>query len=164
MNLHELLITPGSQLSFRQELNTERLDFPSVLAYTESPVGEGTIVNSAGALMLRGSVRAKMRCTCDRCMAEFDHAMEIPLEVPLATELQDEEDPDYYLLDGDELDLCDLLETAFILGMDTQYVCKEDCKGLCWRCGANLNYELCRCKAETDPRLAVLEQLLENKE
>ena len=164
MNLHEILITPGSRLPFRQELSIERLDDPSILEYSVIPLGEGIIENTAGALMLRGSIKARMRCTCDRCTAEFEKLVDLPLEIPLATELQDEEDPDYYLIDGDELDLCDLLETAFILGMDTQYVCKEDCKGLCWRCGANLNYEPCRCKAETDPRLAVLEQLLENKE
>ena len=164
MNLHELLITPGASLPFRQELSCERLDFPSVLGYIEPPIGEGIIVNTAGALTLRGNIRAKMRCTCDRCMAEFDQPMEVALEVPLAAELQDEEDPDYFLLDGDELDLDDLLETNFILNMDTQFVCSEDCKGLCWRCGKNLNFGPCSCKAENDPRLAVLEQLLENKE
>jgi len=164
MNVHELLITPGARRTFRQELSPERLDFPSVLAYTAPPVGEGEIENTAGVLTLRGTIRAGLRCACDRCAREFDREVALPLEVPLAAELQDEESPDYYLLDGDELDLADLLETSFLLDMDTRFLCREDCKGLCPRCGADLNLGPCGCQKEKDPRLAVLEQLLDDKD
>jgi uncharacterized protein len=163
MNLRELLLEPGSRVPFRCELSTDRLDFPAVLAYTAAPVGEGTIVNTAGALTLCGTLSAAMHCMCDRCASEFDREVSIPLEVPLATELQDEENPDYFLLDGDELDLEELLETVFILNMDIQILCREDCKGLCARCGKNLNEGPCSCRKESDPRLAVLEQLLDDK-
>ena len=163
MNLHELLLNPGSRLPFRCELSTDRLDFPAVLAYTAAPVGEGFIVNNAGALTLRGTLSASLRCVCDRCAAEFDREVSYPLDLPLASELQDEENPDYFLLDGDELDLEELLETVFILNMDTRFLCRDDCKGLCSRCGKNLNEGPCGCRTESDPRLAVLEQLLDDK-
>ena len=164
MNLHELLIRPGTRVPFSRELSTERLYFPAVLSYPETPVGQGEIENSAGVLTLRGTIRGAMRCRCDRCAREFDRAVDIPLEVPLASELQDEENPDYFLLEGDELDLDDVLETSFILNTDTLFLCREDCKGLCPRCGADLNQGPCGCKPEKDPRLAVLEQLLDNKD
>ena len=163
MNLHELLLNPGSRLPFRCELSTDRLDFPAVLSYTAAPVGEGFIVNNAGALTLRGTLSAAMRCVCDRCAAEFDREVSYPLDVPLASELQDEENPDYFLLEGDELDLEELLETVFILNMDTRFLCRADCEGLCSRCGKNLNEGPCDCRTESDPRLAVLEQLLDDK-
>lgn len=163
MNLHELLLNPGSRLPFRCELSTDRLDFPAVLAYTAAPVGEGFIVNNAGALTLRGTLSVSLRCVCDRCAAEFDREVSYPLDIPLASELQDEENPDYFLLDGDELDLEELLETVFILNMDTRFLCRDDCKGLCSRCGKNLNEGPCGCRTESDPRLAVLEQLLDDK-
>ena len=163
MNLHELLLNPGSRLPFRCELSTDRLDFPAVLSYTAAPVGEGLIVNNAGALTLLGTLSAAMRCVCDRCAAEFDREVSYPLDIPLASELQDEENPDYFLLEGDELDLEELLETVFILNMDTRFLCRDDCKGLCSRCGKNLNEGPCDCRTESDPRLAVLEQLLDDK-
>lgn len=163
MNLHELLLNPGSRLPFRCELSTDRLDFPAVLSYTAAPVGEGFIVNNAGALTLRGTLSAAVRCVCDRCAAEFDRNVCYPLDIPLASELQDEENPDYFLLNGDELDLEELLETVFILNMDTRFLCREDCRGLCSRCGKNLNEGPCDCRTESDPRLAVLEQLLDDK-
>ena len=162
IDLRRLIRTPGARLPFRCELGGERLSFPAVVSYIEPPVGEGEISNSADLLTLKGSIRARMRCVCDRCAREFDKAVDLPLDVRLAAELEDEEDPDYYLLRGDELDLDDLLESAFILGMDTQILCRDDCKGLCPRCGADLNEGPCACRKESDPRLAVLEQLLDD--
>ena len=48
-------------------------------------------------------------------------------------------------------------------GADTKCLCRPDCAGLCDRCGANLNLGPCRCQKPRDPRMAVLEQLLDNK-
>ena len=100
IDLHELILHPGTSMSFRRELSTERLDFPAVLAYESAPVGEGVIVNNAGALTLKGVVRADMLCRCDRCAGEFDLRREIAADTLLADQLQDEEDPDYFLLEG----------------------------------------------------------------
>ena len=61
------------------------------------------------------------------------------------------------------LDVDEVLSTSFILSMDTKCLCKPDCAGLCDRCGANLNLGPCRCQKPRDPRMAVLEQLLDNK-
>ena len=81
----------------------------------------------------------------------------------LAEEQQDESNEDIVLLeDGEFDDLEDLARTVFILEMDTKTLCSEDCKGLCSRCGADLNLGPCSCKKEADPRLAVLAKLLEN--
>jgi len=57
----------------------------------------------------------------------------------------------------------EVLSTCFILSMDTKCLCRPDCAGLCDRCGANLNLGPCRCQKPRDPRMAVLEQLLDNK-
>ena len=70
----------------------------------------------------------------------------------------------YSIIDvNGKVDVEDLARTAFILGMDTKTLCSEDCKGLCARCGADLNLGPCSCKKEVDPRLAALAKLLENK-
>ena len=48
------------------------------------------------------------------------------------------------------------------LAIPYRMLCREDCKGLCPRCGKNLNEGPCGCSAPGDPRLAVLAQLLED--
>ena len=87
-----------------------------------------------------------------------------PFSCLLAEELQNEDNDEIVLLEDGEVDVGDLARTAFILGMDTKTLCSEDCKGLCPRCGADLNLGPCSCKKEADPRLAVLAKLLENRE
>lgn len=164
LDLCEIIEIPGASVPFRCELQTDRLDFPSVSGFVSVPVAEGIVKNNAGALELTGSINAKLECLCDRCGESFVLDKNIELAVPLAAELVDEENPDIFLLDGNGLDLDDVLETCFILAMDTKFLCREDCKGLCEKCGANLNHGPCSCKPEIDPRMAVLGQLLDNIE
>ena len=52
-------------------------------------------------------------------------------------------------------DLDEILTTAFVLNMDSKLLCRPDCKGICPRCGKNLNEGACSCRPEIDPRLAV---------
>lgn len=77
--------------------------------------------------------------------------------------MQNEEDDEILLLEDGKVDAGELAREAFILDMDTKTLCSEDCKGLCPRCGADLNLGPCSCKKDVDPRLAVLAKLLENK-
>ena len=78
-------------------------------------------------------------------------------------ELADEDNADEwtFLLDGDNADLDDIMTTAFVLSMDSKLLCSEDCKGLCAKCGKNLNEGPCQCKPDVDPRFAALQQLLQ---
>ena len=85
------------------------------------------------------------------------------LDSLVAQELEDEENVDILLLDGVELDLDGAVTDAFILAMDTKNLCSDDCKGLCAKCGADLNLGPCGCRPDVDPRLAALAQLLDKE-
>ena len=103
-----------------------------------------------------------MLCVCDRCGAEFPRTVDLDLHADITADAQDD-DPEVFTLDGDWLDVDEVLSTCFILSMDTKCLCRPDCAGLCDRCGANLHLGPCRCQKPRDPRMAVLEQLLDNK-
>ena len=60
-------------------------------------------------------------------------------------------------------DLDEVVTTAFVLAMDTKNLCSEDCKGLCAKCGADLNLGPCGCRPDVDPRWAALAQLLDDE-
>ena len=144
LDLREIIDVPGGRVSFSQELSTERLSSPSIVRYDAGPSAEGVVENTAGVLTARGEIEAGMTCLC----------------VPIVPE-GGSEDPEAFELEGDWLDLDDLLETVYILDMDTKYLCREDCKGVCPECGKDLNEGPCSCRKKADPRLAVLEQLLD---
>jgi len=160
LNLREIIEIPGGSVPFKCELETEGLDFPSIKEYKARPIAEGRVFNEAGILSLEGTLTADMTCICDRCGAEFDSVKETVLNVTIVEE-NTGDDPELFLLEGDEIDLDEILSTCFVLDMETKFLCTEDCRGLCSGCGRNLNLGPCECRKPIDPRFAVLEQLLD---
>ena len=160
LNLSSIIEVPGGVVPFSCELETDNLDFPSVKAYLSRPRAEGRVFNEAGILHLEGTLTAEMLCICDRCGEEFESIKEMALNVIIAEENPDD-DPALFTLEGNEIDLGEILSTCLILDMETKFLCKEDCRGLCPKCGKNLNLGPCGCRKTLDPRFAVLEQLLD---
>ena len=117
----------------------------------------------ADALLLEGTAETTLELVCDRCLKPFSQPMSVPVETLLAEELADEESDDIVLLEDGEVDLDELFTTAVVLSMDAKHLCSEDCKGLCPRCGANLNDGPWSSGRELDPRFAALAQLLDKE-
>ena len=164
-SVRSILNIPGKSIPFQFHMDLSQEEFGGRFPIQEPVVVEGTIQNTAGILELSLLARTTLECICDRCAKKFRREKEISFNCLLASEKQDEEDEEIVLLkDGEFVDLEDLARTAFVLGMDTKILCSEDCKGLCPRCGADLNLGPCSCKKEPDPRLAVLAKLLEDKD
>lgn len=161
LNLKSVIAAPGAVMPFEFQLDLSELDFNGTCPICEPVSVTGEVKNAAGALVLNAEAKTNLHLICDRCAAPFQREKTLRYETLLAAELEDEENDEILLLDGDELDVGEAVTTAFILDMDTKNLCKEDCKGLCPACGVNLNEGTCKCKREVDPRLAVLAQLLE---
>ena len=154
LDLRELIVNPEARLPFRTELETDMLSFPSVKKYLSPPRAEGIVFSEAGILRAEGTITAEMLCICDRCGQEFESVI---------VQEESEEYPEFFALQGTVLDLQELLSTCLILDMETKFLCREDCKGLCARCGRNLNLGPCGCGKEIDPRFQVLGQLLDKE-
>ena len=163
LDVKPILRDPSKRLSFQFEMDLSDLDFSGRRPVSRPVTVEGEAYSSADVLQLDLTARSTLDAVCDRCGKEFFQDKEAPYSCMLAEELQDEDNDEIVLLEEGKVDLADLARTAFILGMDTKTLCSEDCKGLCPRCGADLNLGPCSCKKEADPRLAVLAKLLENK-
>ncbi len=165
LSLSKIIQTPDSVLPFETELHLQDLQFGGAYPVKESVAAKGTVRNTAGVLVLEASLTTNLHGTCDRCAADFEREINYAVNAVLVRELENEDEADEwtFLLENDCADLDEILTTAFVLNMDSKLLCKEDCKGLCFRCGKNLNDGECNCRPETDPRLAVLGQLLKDK-
>lgn len=161
LNVKPTLHTPGKHLDFQFELDLSDMEFSGRYPISRPVEVSGEVRNTAGILELTLTARSTLDAVCDRCGKEFRQEKAVPFACMLAEELQDENNDEIVLLEDGVADVGDLARTAFILDMDTKTLCSEDCKGLCPRCGADLNLGSCSCKKETDPRLAVLAKLLE---
>ncbi len=121
-------------------------------------------VNRAGIVTLSYSIASAIHLRCDRCLAVFPYSLDIAEKRVLVRKIQNTEgiDEDYTEVADDTLDVSELAREAVLLSLPSKILCKEDCKGLCPKCGINLNEKTCGCRAkEVDPRLQILSKLLE---
>ena len=163
LDLRDMIHVPDAGKTFRFQLDLSDQDFYGRRPIIHPVQVEGSVTNHAGALVLEGSARSLLELQCDRCGKSFSREKRVALDSLVAQELEDEENDDILLLDGTELDLDEAVSTAFILAMDTKNLCSDDCKGLCAKCGADLNLGPCGCGPDVDPRLAALAQLLDKE-
>ena len=163
LDLSKIIACPGASVSFSTSLDLSDLRYGNSYPVSEPVSAEGSVRNTAGVLVMTGVIHTTIHGVCDRCASDFTSNVEFPLDVVLVAELSNEENEDEWVfpLEGDSADLDDIVRTVFVLNLDSKLLCKEDCKGLCHRCGKNLNDGPCNCQKELDPRFAALKQLLE---
>ena len=163
LGLSKIIDCPGASVDFSVSLDLRDLQYGTSYPVSEPVLASGTVRNTAGVLVMTGKVTTCLHGTCDRCAADFTRDVEIPIDVVLVTELANEENEDEWVfpLEADAADLDEIVRTVFVLNMDSKMLCKPDCKGLCCRCGKNLNDGACSCQKEIDPRFAALRQLLD---
>ena len=163
LGLSGIIDRPGESLPFNCSVDLSDLLYGTCYPVSEPVVAEGTVRNTAGVLVMTGFVRTCIHGVCDRCAADFDRDVEIPIDVVLVSEFANEENEDegVFPLEGDSADLDEIVRTVFVLNMDSKLLCKPDCEVLCCKCGKNLNDGPCGCQKELDPRFAALRQLLD---
>ena len=163
LGLAQIIDRPGQSISFSTSVDLSDLQYGTTHPVSEPVVAEGSVRNTAGVLVMKGLVKTCIHGVCDRCAADFDADVEFPIDVVLVKEFANEENEDEWVfpLEGDNADLEEIVRTVFVLNMDSKLLCSDDCKGLCCRCGKNLNDGPCGCQKELDPRFAALRQLLD---
>lgn len=119
-------------------------------------------------LFFQGRMASRVAGQCARCLTRFEFAHAPQFEfimVPRLGRWADEPldgggDENLMWYEGEEVDLSPPLCERLLLTLPTLPLCRDDCAGLCARCGADLNTGPCGCPAEEgDPRLAVLRTL-----
>jgi uncharacterized protein len=108
----------------------------------------------------QGCLETRVKTACRRCLAEIEVDIAQPIQV-LFTEEENTEDPSAYVIPAraTELDLSEAVREELILAVPDYSLCREECRGICPRCGTDLNTGACSCAPELDPRWAPLEKL-----
>ena len=126
-----------------------------VAEYTVLPQGEN-------AALVRGTLKGSVLVPCDRCTSDFE--MSVDAQFDTYEQLPDEdydEEPRVREESGQlQLDIGAILWEEFALNLPVKPLCSEGCKGMCAKCGQNLNTGACTCEQEEgDERLAVFRNL-----
>ncbi len=128
--------------------------------------------NLGSSILLQGRIQTEVKLTCSRCLdsfllgvdTEFSEEMVHVSEIPayLADHPEAQEEENYSVYSGEELELSSRVMEHLVLALPMKPLCSEECKGLCPKCGRNLNRDgECSCDLrQVDPRLAGLAKLL----
>lgn len=160
----------GNHGDFNVELSPSEFDLETVGVSASAPIrSDVTITKGADRLNVVGRVAADLEIDCLRCLEPFKHELRfefiagfVPPE-HFTTDGEHQvsgEDLNVDVIEDDRLDLVGLLKEQVLLNLPESAYCRDDCKGLCDKCGENRNLINCSCnEKEIDPRWAALRNL-----
>ncbi len=155
--------------------NTERaLEVPVGLTSFESRLGKFPIIRKSPvelqivnrenkSLLIHGEADLDVGIPCSRCLKEVVTGLRIPIDKELTIEasgVAGEEPEDTVYLEGSGLDTDRLVYGEILMNWPMKVLCREDCKGICRVCGADLNEGDCGCQRTVpDPRMASIQDI-----
>ncbi len=115
-------------------------------------------------LTVAGKAVLSLEMPCARCL----DPVIVPFELEIDQELdmnQTKEDriealDEQFYINGYNLDVDQLVGNELTLNLPMRVLCSDDCKGICNRCGTNLNHGTCDCDNRSlDPRMSVIQDI-----
>ena len=133
----------------------------------------GTVTAMGHQVAVVGRIHAQIRTQCALCLKETYQELdcdydELLVHADYAAQGRgdggDSDDEEVVLFEGSACDLTQSIAQTLNLHMPMRILCKVDCKGLCPKCGKNLNEGPCACESESDLPFARLKILLKDEE
>jgi DUF177 domain-containing protein len=121
-------------------------------------------------IRIRGRLKTRLSAQCDRCLTRFEIPLTRDFDVvyrpfgELARRRDEEieipkDELEVGFFSGDGVELADIVTEQVILSVPMKVVCREDCKGLCPVCGADMNHTFCQCSARSAGGVSPFESL-----
>jgi uncharacterized protein len=163
IDVSDILKTEGASLDIKfegplEDLNSIGIDFK----FNDSVNFIGRVVNISGILRLTGKMRVSYSTLCFRCLKEVNGHLNIAVYENFVT-VDKAEDLEAYTFEGNFIEIDRMLVDNIILNIPMKQVCSQACKGLCQRCGSNLNEKSCDCKNDDiNPNMEALKNYFKN--
>lgn len=145
VQLRQLFDIVGECVDIDYSIGADELKEISAYSFASPVTVKGKIQNRAGVVRLTYESRAELALECDRCLKKFVREYCYSFEHILVGSLNGDEDDEYVVCPNNMLDLDGLAVSDLLLQLPTKILCKDDCKGLCFTCGHDLNEGECSC-------------------
>lgn len=160
-DVSDLLKSIGSEKRIKKAIDLDHLEYCEQELSFPEPLDLDLVIRNVGnRLLADGHIKGKIRLKCSRCLKLFDADFCLNIEESFCTssELLNEE---AFEIINKKIDLGSLINQVLFLWLPIKPLCKVECKGLCQKCGKNLNEGSCSCeKDDIDPRLSALKNFL----
>lgn len=166
----DLLTIKDTDILFDFVLKPSEVNLESEEAKLINEVGvTGKLKKGIAQTDVQGTITARIKIECSRCLQPAEQSLEFPFTAVFVSpeNYTDEkeaelniDDLDVSITVDDKIDLTELVREQILLAIPIQLLCREDCKGLCQKCGTNRNLIDCSCEEkEVDPRWQGLREL-----
>ncbi len=163
LDLKRIFATENSVLEINHSLDMSDVDFMGNYPLKTPIKITGSVSNRASVVSLKLTIEYVFAAPCDRCGVFTEHNHTVIVDKLLATAIERQESDTIITVPDMKLDVDEFVYSEVILDLPSKHLCSEDCKGICFKCGKNLNDGECGCSTkEVDPRLAKLMELLDN--
>jgi uncharacterized protein len=160
VNVARLRRTEGSSERYEFHEKFPSLQFGNEEYLFQTPLDvQIDVVNTGKSLLVNGKISAVITVNCSRCLGEFPFHLNFDFEDEwLPRELAElDSEGNALIFEKDEFCIDDRIFEQIFLHLPMRFICSETCRGLCPKCGADLNKGACACTGEdVDPRLAIL--------
>ena len=121
---------------------------------------EGEIYNHEGILDISAQIFGQLKAQCYRCLEDITAPFSVHMEETFER-ANGSKNLDNYEYSGHILDISQAVIDSVYLNIPYRMLCKSDCKGLCPKCGSNLNQKECGCieQSEENGRFSALKDL-----
>ena len=165
IDVSEILKLDGASLDIEYDGPVEDEEINSIAddLISFGPVSfKGKMVNVGGVLKLEGSLKADYTAVCYRCRRKTERHMKLGIKEDFINASENPDD-EAYTYEGKYIDLSRVLKDNIILNLPMKQVCKPECKGLCPKCGTDLNEKECDCREDyINPHMEVLKNFFNN--
>ena len=166
INVANLADRPGEEIPFEFTTTAGEIDaIADTYSFEGDIVVRGVYVHTGRCYRFTGQISCTKSFVCDRCLepSSLQQVHEFNEEFQRGSEPVSggEKAKIVNYFDGDVIDLSPVVRDVLLSDQPLNNICNADCRGLCLKCGANLNHGDCGCdRTVIDPRLAALQQLL----
>jgi len=168
IDLSSILKDYAGSMELCEKLELENTDFlGEEFTFPDGLFVNGKITNNTKSLHLLAKVTGTMMVHCARCMKEISRNVDFEVSEVLVRDDDNSAntDEDVVVFSGHTVDIDDIIINHFLMNVEAKFLCSEDCKGLCPKCGQDLNVRDCGCSDdEIDPRWAALAEIIKNSD
>ncbi len=161
IDLKKIFVNENESLPISYALDLSDVEYRGLYPLKKPVNIVGNIVNKASLICFNAEISYEYDALCDRCGCDAAIKHTVLVDKSLATSIEGEESDTILLVPDMKLDLDEFLYTEVIVSLPMKHLCSNECKGVCLKCGKNLNEGKCDCpEKEIDPRLQALADLL----
>ena len=157
IDLTENLANEGKSIMLRRDIQVDDGLLPYPNARFNNVVLDFAVTFVKPDVTVEGTITCTVDGFCDRCLKEISRSIKLPFNQTFYKDgAEDEAEYSYF---GSKLDATKAVCDEIVLSLPSSFICKDECRGLCPKCGIDLNEQQCDCDTTRENAFSVLKNL-----